>query len=503
MREFKDVQKIVSAIERSFPNRRVLVVGDLMLDRYFWGSVERISPEAPVPVVRLDHKTQAPGGAANVAANLNALGCGVSVTGVVGADEDGRELLNFFRSAGIESTGVLSVPDRPTTCKTRVLDARQQMIRLDVEKTGELSPEFQRRLVCEIETQMTGCSAIILSDYGKGLLSESVCQFVIRQARKLSIPTFVDPKGLHYQKYAGCDVISPNRSELAAATSTAPGDLGGLFDKGQRMRSELGIGHVVLTLGELGITLLDADGVHRFPALAREVFDVSGAGDAVIATMSAALVSGLNLHESIRLANIAAGIVVGKLGTVPISKDELLAGVSSDGQALQGQSEKICSPEVLLKQVAHWRVAGQRIAFTNGCFDLLHVGHLALLEQAKREGDRLIVALNTDRSVRALKQAGRPIVLQDARARLVAALPCVDAVVLFDEETPLNLIRAVRPDVLVKGGDYTEEEVVGAKEMKSWGGKVTLIPLVEGSSTTAILKRAVALVGEHARVLIQ
>jgi D-beta-D-heptose 7-phosphate kinase/D-beta-D-heptose 1-phosphate adenosyltransferase len=503
MLKFKDVQTIVAAIERDFSNRRFLVIGDVMLDRYFWGAVERISPEAPVPVVRLNHKTHAPGGAANVAANLNALGCGVSVVGIVGADEDGGELLEFFRSSGIETTAVLSVPDRPTTCKTRVLDARQQMIRLDVEKVGELSPELQRRLVSGIEAQITSCSAVILSDYGKGLLNEFICQFVIREARKLSIPTFVDPKGLHYQKYAGCDVISPNRMELAEATSTAPGDLELLFDKGQRMRSHLGIGHLVVTLGELGITLLDSDGIRHFPALAREIFDVSGAGDTVIATMSAALASGLNLHESIRLANVAAGIVVGKVGTVPVSKDELLAGVASGGEPPQGQAEKICSPEVLLKQVAHWRVAGQRIAFTNGCFDLLHVGHLALLEQAKRQGDRLIVALNTDRSARALKRAGRPIISQDARARLVAALPCVDAVVLFDEETPLSLIRAVRPNVLVKGGDYTEEEVVGAKEMNGWGGKVTLIPLVEGSSTTAILKRAVASLGENPLGLIQ
>ena len=503
MSMFKDIQGIIDTVETGFRTRRVLVIGDLMLDRYFWGVVERISPEAPVPVVRLDHKTQAPGGAANVAANLNSLGCRVSVAGVVGADEEGRQLLNFFLTAGIETAAVLKVSDRPTTCKTRILDARQQMIRVDEEKVGEFSPDLQRGLLSGIEAQITGCSAIILSDYSKGLLSDSVCQFVIRQAFKHSIPTFVDPKGLHYQKYAGCHLISPNRMELAAATSTAHSDLEALFERGQRLRSELEIGHLAVTLGELGIALLDRDGTHRFPALAREVFDVSGAGDTVIATMSAALASGLGLHESIRLANLAAGIVVGKVGTVPISKDELLAGIASDGETHQSQAGKIYSPETLLKQVAHWRVAGQRIAFTNGCFDLLHVGHLALLEQAKRQGDRLIVALNTDRSARALKRAGRPIISEDARARLVAALPCVDAVVLFDEETPLNLIRAVKPHVLVKGGDYTEEEVVGAKEMNGWGGKVALIPLVEGSSTTAILKRAVATLGEHPLGLVQ
>jgi D-beta-D-heptose 7-phosphate kinase/D-beta-D-heptose 1-phosphate adenosyltransferase len=375
------------------------------------------------------------------------------------------------------------------------------MLRIDVEKTGELSLELKRLLLSEIETQIPGCSAIILSDYGKGLLDDSVCQAIIRRAHDLSIPTFVDPKGLHYEKYAGCDVISPNRMELAAATSTGSSDLELLLQKGQRLRSDLGVGHLVVTLSELGITLLEPSGIHRFPALAREVFDVSGAGDTVIATMGAAVAAGVNLHDAIRLANLAAGIVIAKLGTVPITKDELLAGLASGGET--SQAEKLCSFETLLKRVAHWRVAGQRIVFTNGCFDLLHVGHLALLEQAKREGDCLVVALNTDRSVRALKGASRPIISENARARIVAALPYVDAVVLFDEETPLNLIRAVQPNVLVKGGDYEEEGVVGANDMKSWGGKVALIPLLEGSSTTAILKRAMDSLREDSRELIQ
>jgi len=498
---FRDLQEVLETVERGFHGRRVLVIGDLMLDRSLWGVVERISPEAPVPVVRLDHRTHALGGAANVAANLSSLGCRVALAGVVGADEDGRQLLELLQTSGIETRAILSTPDRPTICKTRILGGQQQMLRFDVEKPGKLSPELKRLLLAGIEAQIPDSAAIILSDYGKGLLDDFVCQVIIRRAQELSIPTFVDPKGLHYEKYAGSDVISPNRMELAAATSTDYGDLELLLQNGEQLRSDLGVGQLVVTLGELGITMLDPKGVHRFPALAREVFDVSGAGDTVIATMAAAVAAGVHLHEAIRLANVAAGIVVGKLGTVPISRDELRAGLASDGEA--SQTEKICSLERLLNRVAHWRVAGQRIVFTNGCFDLLHVGHLALLEQAKREGDCLVVALNTDRSVRALKAAGRPIISEDARARLVAALPCVDAVVLFDEETPLNLIRAVRPNVLVKGEDYTEEEVVGASEMKSWGGKVTLVPLVEGSSTTAIVKRMITSLGESSSELIQ
>lgn len=498
---FRNPHNVVETVERGFHKRRVLVVGDLMLDRYLWGAVDRISPEAPVPVIRLDHETQVAGGAANVAANLRGLGCEVSVAGVVGADESGRQLLDLMKAMGIGTTAVLSTADRPTICKTRILGGRQQMLRVDVEKSGTFSEELERRLLSTIESQMTECSAILLSDYGKGVLTESVCQAILRRAREVSVPTFVDPKGLRYGKYAGCDVISPNRIELAAATSTDVSDLELLMQGGEKLRGELGIGSLVVTLGELGITLLDATGVHRFPALAREVFDVSGAGDTVIATVAAAVASRLPLEDAIRLANLAAGIVVGKLGTVPITREELLARVAAESEA--GQADKICSFETLLKRAAQWRVKGQRIVFTNGCFDLLHVGHLALFEQAKRQGDCLVVALNSDRSVRALKGHGRPIIPEDARAKIVAALPSVDAVVVFDEDTPLNLIRAVRPDVLVKGGDYSEEEVVGANEMKTWGGKVALIPTVEGSSTTEILKRAMATLHGDSLGLVQ
>ncbi len=494
-------KRLIETIERGFQSQRVLVIGDLMLDRYLWGMVEKVSPEAPVPVVRLDHKSHTAGGAANVAANLSSLGCRVSVIGVIGADEDGRQLVELLQSSHIDTSTIFSTSDRPTICKTRILGGRQQMLRLDVEKSGELSIELDMLILSGFEAQVSGCAAIILSDYGKGVLSDAVCQAIIRRGRELRIPIFVDPKGLNYEKYAGCDVISPNRIELAQATSADHRNLELLLQKGQQLRSDLQVGHLVVTLGELGITLLEADGIHRFTAQAREVFDVSGAGDTVIATIAAATAAGLHLHEAIRLANLAAGIVVGKLGTVPISRDELLAAVLAGEET--SQAEKVCSFEALLQRVAHWRIGGERIVFANGCFDLLHVGHLALLEQAKREGDRLVVALNTDRSIRALGMAGRPIIAEDARARLVAALPYVDAVVLFDEETPLNLIKAVRPNVLVKGEDYAEEEVVGANEMRSWGGKVALIPLVEGSSTTEILKRAIASIGEHPREFVQ
>lgn len=497
----KDSNKVLETVQAGFHGPRVLVIGDLVLDRYLWGTVERISPEAPVPVVLLDHESHAVGGAANVAANLSGLGCKVVVAGALGGDDNGRRLSRLLRSLDIETTPTLLTKDRPTICKTRILGGQQQMLRLDVEKVRELGPQRERQMIVGIESRIEDCSAIVLSDYGKGVLSQTICQSVIRRARGLSIPVFVDPKGMDYRKYAGCEVISPNRMEIAAATYADHSDLELLLQKGQQLCSGLGIGHLIVTLGELGIAVVDSSGSKRFPASAREVFDVSGAGDSVIATLCAAVAAGLHLYDAVELANMAAGIVISKVGTVPISRKELAVAVASDNET--DQVKKIGSSETLMRLVARWRNAGQRIVFTNGCFDLFHVGHLSLLEKAKREGDRLVVALNTDRSVRALKGRSRPIISQEERARLVAALPCVDAVVLFDEGTPMNLIRSVRPDVLVKGGDYTESEVVGAKEMKEWGGKVVLIPVVEGFSTTSILKRAIASMHKEPQDLVQ
>jgi D-beta-D-heptose 7-phosphate kinase / D-beta-D-heptose 1-phosphate adenosyltransferase len=496
---FQDPIHVLETVRTGFHGLRAVVVGDLVLDRYLWGRVERISPEAPVPVVRLEHKTHAAGGAANVAANLSALGTRVAVAGVLGADEDGRHLRELLRASGIDTQAILQAADRPTVCKTRVLGGQQQMLRFDVEKVAELDPDLKSRLLCEIEQRAADSSLMILSDYGKGLLDVLTCRSIVERARALSIPVFVDPKGLNYEKYRGCSLISPNRMELAAAASVDTENLELLFRAGQRLRSDLEIRYLVVTLGELGMALLDESGIHRFPAVAREVFDVSGAGDTAIATIAAAVAAGLHLHDAIRLANLAAGIVIRKVGTVPVSREELLASLASDEEA----TEKLCTSDALLQRVARWRAAGRRIVFTNGCFDLFHAGHLALLEQAKRLGDCLVVALNTDRSVRTIKGAGRPILSEDSRAKLVVALPCVDAVILFDEETPLNLIGAVRPDVLVKGGDYAEDEVVGASEMKNWGGKVALIPLVEGFSTLAILKRMVSSPREGSHDLVQ
>jgi D-beta-D-heptose 7-phosphate kinase / D-beta-D-heptose 1-phosphate adenosyltransferase len=498
---FNNASQVFDAVRSRFGDFRVLVAGDLMLDQYIWGTVERISPEAPVPVLRIDHKSLVAGGAANVAANLRGLGCRVAVAGLVGMDQEGQHLLGILQALGIETSSVLPAPGVPTTCKTRILGGQQQMLRLDIESGIAPCPELKAKLLASVEASVASCSAVVLSDYGKGLLDESVCQTIIRRSRELSIPVFVDPKGSSYGKYAGCDTISPNRIELATATASDSRNVESLLEKGQKLRMSLGISRLAATLGELGIALLDSHGIRKFPALAREVFDVSGAGDTVIATLAASISGGLEFDDAIRLANLAASIVIGKVGTVPISRDELLAALPFEREP--DSVEKICSVEMLLRQVAAWHFKGRRIVFTNGCFDLFHVGHLSFLEQAKRKGDCLIVALNTDRSIRALKGSGRPIVSEEARAKLLAALPCVDAVVLFNEETPLDLLRALRPDILVKGSNYLEEDVVGAEEMKEWGGRVSLIPVVGDSSTTAILRKVIASQQEDSRDVVQ
>jgi D-beta-D-heptose 7-phosphate kinase/D-beta-D-heptose 1-phosphate adenosyltransferase len=297
----------------------------------------------------------------------------------------------------------------------------------------------------------------------------------------------VDPKGQDFGKYAGASLITPNRVELALATGRPRTDLNGLLTAGGALRRELDLGLLALTLSELGLALLDNAGIRRIPALAKEVFDVSGAGDTVIATFAAGLAAGLDLGDTAHLANLAAGVVVGKVGTVPITRDELLAAIS--GEAALEQAAKILDREAASARVQAWQATGERVVFTNGCFDLLHVGHVTYLERARREGHRLVVGLNTDRSVRALKGPQRPLIGEADRARVLAALAVVDAVVLFDEETPLDLILSLRPDVLAKGADYTEATVVGAAEVKSWGGQVALIPLIADRSTTGIIQR--------------
>jgi D-beta-D-heptose 7-phosphate kinase / D-beta-D-heptose 1-phosphate adenosyltransferase len=480
------LHEVIQLIEHGWNSKRLMVVGDVMLDKYIWGEVGRISPEAPVPVVRAKDYSHHPGGAANVAMNLARLGAQTIVVGYTGADENGKLLLDALTSNGIVSHCVES-PESPTVTKLRILGGKQQMLRLDSERVGPHSASDEERLLDIALKQLPGCDAIILSDYAKGVLTPAVCRSVIAAARSAGIPVLVDPKSTDFSRYAGATTICPNLGELSRATQIPVDDLDTLLEAGQQMVSRHDLEFLTATLSEKGIAML-RPGTRTFvPAVARQVFDVSGAGDTVIALLALCLASGLAPEIGLRLANIAAGIVVGKVGTVPVEKHELLAALNSE-IILQADG-KVITREELAMRVALWKQNGQRVVFTNGCFDLLHIGHITVLERARQLGDRLVVAINSDASVSALKGPERPIVNQAERARVLAALAAVDAVTIFDEQTPLQLIISTRPDILVKGGDYRPETVVGAKEIESWGGQVRIVPTVEGFSTTRLIEK--------------
>jgi D-beta-D-heptose 7-phosphate kinase/D-beta-D-heptose 1-phosphate adenosyltransferase len=333
-----------------------------------------------------------------------------------------------------------------------------------------------------------GGDVIILSDYGKGVVTPRLCQEIILKGKKAGVPTLVDPKGSSYEKYRSAYLLSPNQKELATATHVPPKDISLLLSKGEELRKGLDLTYIALTRSEEGITLLSSEGVKHFPAQARQVFDVTGAGDTVIATIAFGIVGGLPIEDSLRLANLSAGIVVGKVGTVPVPWEEFQEEVEKNLLPYSFQ-RKIVNRETLKNLVEIWRRKGETIVFTNGCFDLLHLGHIRYLEKARSLGDRLIVAINTDDSVRKLKGKGRPIIPEKERAELISSLEMVSLVTLFSEETPLSLIQEIRPDILVKGGDYTKEKIVGAKEVLQYGGKVEIIPYLEGYSTTLLLKK--------------
>ncbi len=481
-----DLHQIVSRIEGDWREARVLVVGDVMLDRYIWGDVERISPEAPVPVVRLAHRSEQPGGAANVAMNIAGLGAKVTLVGFAGQDEERRSLEACLEEAGV--SGMLASCKHPTTSKLRILGGQQQILRLDVETTTGYPDDEYQQLLASVRGELDHVRAVVLSDYAKGVLSEEVCRVVIEEARKRGIPVLVDPKHRDFSRYRGATTICPNLQELSVATGIARRDTQPLLAAASAMLAELDLEYLTVTLSEKGIAVVRPGGTEIFPAVARQVFDVSGAGDTVIATLALSLASGLPIEAAVRLSNIAAGIVVSKVGTVPITRNELITSLMPEIE-LQA-SEKLLELDRLQTRVNAWRSEGQRVVFTNGCFDLLHVGHITLMEDARRQGDRLIVAINSDASVSELKGPTRPVVSERDRGRVLAALAAVDAVIVFGEPTPLELIKALKPDVIVKGGDYVEDTVVGAKEVRSWGGIVKIVPTVEGFSTTNLIKRA-------------
>jgi D-beta-D-heptose 7-phosphate kinase/D-beta-D-heptose 1-phosphate adenosyltransferase len=482
------LREIVALVESDWNKLHALVIGDVMLDKYVWGNVERISPEAPVPVVRATFRDEKPGGAANVAMNLAGLGARVTLAGFAGDDPEHRTLESLLNQAGIQAV-LRKVAALPTTTKLRILSGNQQMMRLDTEAAPAFSEADYQDLLDRVSAVLPYASVVVLSDYAKGVLSEKVCQAIIGKAHEFDVPVLVDPKSRSFARYRGATTICPNLKELSAAIGESATDLDCLLASAQSQLPGLQMEFMTVTLGEKGIAVLRAESRHIAPAVVRQVYDVSGAGDTVIAVLALALASGTAIETAVQVANIAAGIVVSKVGTVPIQREELLAALLPEFSL--HMDDKVLPHPRLLSRVTTWKSAGERVVFTNGCFDILHIGHIRLLEQARRQGDRLIVALNSDDSVRRLKGPSRPIVAERERAAVLAALSSVDAVIVFDESTPLRLIEAIRPDVLVKGGDYTEDSVVGASQVRAWGGRVELIPLVRGVSTTQLISKSV------------
>lgn len=482
----------IDSLLSAMRERRVAVVGDVMLDCYLHGSLDRISPEAPVPVVEIARQTYQLGGAANVAACLSALGARVQLAGLVGHDEAGERLLRDARQAGIDVDLVCSDPRRPTTCKTRVVARNQQLLRLDRESREPLSGDLERVFLDGLRSSVEWAEAVVLSDYAKGVLTSPVCSAVLRAAQEK--PVVVDPKRLPWRQYRGATVLKPNRSEAEQFAQFPIADDPSAARAAEEIASSLEVRHVLITRGSAGMTLASRDAAadrvttHHLTSQRHELVDVTGAGDVVAATLATAMAAGASAWEAAQLANVAAGVKVGKFGAASVTPEEIL---DAAGHGRTSSAQKIMSLHEAASLVRARQTQGQRVVFTNGCFDLLHMGHVTCLERAKQLGDVLIVGLNSDASVRRLKGSRRPVQKQADRAQIIASQASVDAVVLFDEDTPLELIRAIRPDVLAKGADYARREAIAGWDLvESWGGSVVLIDLVEGRSTTRILQDA-------------
>jgi D-beta-D-heptose 7-phosphate kinase/D-beta-D-heptose 1-phosphate adenosyltransferase len=463
-----------------FAKAKIVVIGDVMLDRYWHGAAERISPEAPVPVVHIQDMQERPGGAGNVALNLRALGCDVRLLGMVGDDSAGERLEDELRTAGV-FCDFERVPSAPTTSKLRVLGRHQQLIRLDFEQGfHNVDPT---RLFDHCKSHLAQASALILSDYGKGVLQH--VQTIIELANRLHVPVLVDPKGRDFSRYYGATIITPNLKEFEAVVGPSRTDRA-IADNALALIKAHKFGAMLITRGEQGMSLIqpDKEPLH-VPARTREVYDVTGAGDTVIATLGAALAVGTPLADAVILANTAAGIAVSKMGSATVTVPELRRELQRQENSELG----VLSEQELLTSVADARAHNETIVMTNGCFDILHVGHITYLQQAKALGTRLIVAVNDDVSVARLKGASRPLNTLENRMSMLAALRVVDWVVPFSEDTPERLISRVLPDVLVKGGDYQPDKIAGSRAVLANGGSVRVLPFVDGHSTTNLIKK--------------
>jgi D-beta-D-heptose 7-phosphate kinase/D-beta-D-heptose 1-phosphate adenosyltransferase len=476
---------------RRFGNARVLVVGDIILDRYISGNVQRLSPEAPIPVLRPSGGRSTLGGAANVALNIATLGGHAVVIGAIGEDAAGAEVAALFAGTRGITADLIAVPGRPTTAKTRFLSGSHQILRLDEETTEALPPEAADALLAKVEQALDIVGVVILSDYAKGVLCDGVLDAILLRARAAGKTVIADPKRPDFRAYRGATILTPNEHEVRVATHIDATHDGEADRAGRAALEATGGEAVLVTRSAKGLTLVrrGTPPLH-FPTRAREVADVSGAGDTLVAALSVAIGAGAELPEAAMLANLTAGISVGKQGTATVSSQELLGVLHLED--LVATDRKVATWDEAVAQVAAWHAQGLRVGFANGCFDLIHPGHVRLLREARAACDRLIVALNSDDSVKRLKGPTRPVQNETARATVMASLSPVDLVVLFGEDTPLDLIRLLRPDVLVKGADYTVEQVVGGDLVQGWGGRVVLVNLAEGHSTTGTIRRMIA-----------
>ncbi len=466
---------------------RVLIVGDLILDRYVSGDVTRISPEAPIPILTARSSEERLGGAGNVAANLVAMEAKVEVVGVLGDDGWGRALRALIEAQGIETSGCVVDPTRPTIQKTRMMSGSHQMLRVDQEDSRPVSGTASEKLLALLPERVKASQAVVLSDYGKGVLTSAVLRAVIDAARAARVPVLVDPKGSDYARYRGATLVTPNRKEAEQALGRSLGSHELLPQAADDLMKQSDLDAAVITLGPDGIYYKEKKGAGaRVPAQARAVFDVTGAGDTVVAQLAIYLAAKRSLGDAVALANQAAGIVVGRLGTHAVTRRELVARL----REARPHGGKVVLPEELDLFLAAWRREGRRIVFTNGCFDVIHVGHIEYLRFARAHGDVLLVGANDDASVRRLKGDGRPVNTLADRMAVLAALEMVDAVTSFSEDTPAKIIERVSPNVLVKGEDWAQKGVVGREWVEAHGGQVVLAPLVAGKSTTSILERA-------------
>ena len=479
----------------SLPNLRIAVIGDLMVDRYVFGDVSRISPEAPVPVNRVKQMKEVLGGAANVAANLANLDVHVYVGGVAGQDTHGNLLQDLLDSNGIDKSGVVISRDRSTITKMRILGDRQQMMRLDFETVRDVEQQEEEELISWLDSLcQKGLDGIVISDYGKGVCTDSILEKIFNLANCYKIPTIVDPKGSQWEKYNGATYITPNVKELSERVGySITNDDDKIVAAAKEVLATNNIQYIIATRSEKGISVIARDGrIWHNPATQQDVFDVSGAGDTVVATMICSIAANLSMRTALHVANGAAGIVVSKVGTYPIHRQELIELWMSlqEGKYVE---KSVYSWEEMKSIVQQWQDRGDIVVFTNGCFDILHRGHITYLQEAAQLGDRLIIGLNSNDSVRRLKGETRPLVDEEDRAYLLSALGCVDGVVLFDEDTPSQLLETIRPNILVKGGDYKVEEVIGHEFVDS----VQILPFKDGYSTTNVVNKIASLVKEN------